>query len=55
MTHDVKLCAVCAWRATCNKKFSLGSQVALRCVDFARDITIPIEDDKLIKDVKKEK
>lgn len=40
MTHDyAKLCGICAWRATCRKKFSL-SQDALHCPDFSKDVTI---------------
>jgi len=33
------ICAVCAWRATCQKKFSISGK-NLRCPDFARDVTI---------------
>lgn len=33
------ICTVCAWRATCQKKFSVSGK-DLRCPDFSRDITI---------------
>jgi hypothetical protein len=33
------ICAVCAWRVTCQKKFSVSGK-DLRCPDFSRDITI---------------
>ena len=33
------ICAVCAWRETCKKKFSISGK-DLRCPDFARDVTI---------------
>ena len=49
MTHDyAKLCGICAWRATCQKKFSL-SQDSLHCPDFSKDVTIkerPKEENK---------
>jgi len=35
----VDICAVCAWRATCQKKFSVSGR-DMRCADFARDVTI---------------
>ena len=34
------ICVVCAWRATCQKKFSVSGK-DLRCPDFVRDITLP--------------
>ena len=41
------ICAVCAWRETCKKKFSISGK-DLRCPDFARDVTIKekTEEDK---------
>lgn len=40
MTNDYhSLCGICAWRMTCQKKFSL-SHDALHCPDFSRDVTI---------------
>ena len=41
------VCAVCAWRETCQKKFSVSGK-DLRCPDFARDVTIKekTEEDK---------
>lgn len=32
-------CAVCAWRETCAKRFSVSDGGA-RCPDYSRDITI---------------
>ncbi len=37
-------CAVCAWRETCAKRFSVSDGGA-RCPDFSRDITIKDLDD----------
>jgi hypothetical protein len=36
------ICAICAWRATCKKKFSVSGK-DLRCAEFVRDITIKEE------------
>ena len=33
------ICAICAWRATCQKKFSMSGK-DVRCPDFSRDVTI---------------
>lgn len=33
------ICAICAWRATCQKKFSVSGK-DLRCAEFVKDITI---------------
>lgn len=30
-------CVICAWRATCNKKFSLSGR-EMRCSDFTLDV-----------------
>ncbi|HPI94034.1 MAG TPA: hypothetical protein PLT09_04055 [Deltaproteobacteria bacterium] len=38
MTIDRSLCAICAWRGDCNKKFMSGSGV--HCPDYTRDLTI---------------
>jgi hypothetical protein len=36
------ICAVCAWRATCQKKFSLSGK-DLRCAEFVKDVMIKEE------------
>ena len=38
------ICAVCAWRGTCNKKFSISGK-GLHCTDFVRDITLGSEEE----------
>jgi hypothetical protein len=40
-------CAVCAWRETCAKRFSVADGGA-RCPDFSRDITIKDQDDETV-------
>ncbi|MEF3254397.1 MAG: hypothetical protein K6348_02340 [Deferribacterales bacterium] len=37
-------CSICAWRGTCNKKFSIKDPS--RCIDFTLDLTIDFGDDK---------
>ncbi|MEW6348755.1 MAG: hypothetical protein AB1646_06805 [Thermodesulfobacteriota bacterium] len=51
MTTDHTICAICAWRATCNKKFSVDGTTTTKCPEFTRDITLkaPPEDDKTDK------
>ncbi|MCK4910456.1 MAG: hypothetical protein KAR83_02390 [Thermodesulfovibrionales bacterium] len=34
-----EICVVCAWRATCQKKFSISGR-DMRCPDFSRDVTL---------------
>lgn len=35
-----KLCIVCAWRANCAKRFSMGDDATLHCPDFSEDVTL---------------
>lgn len=37
MVETEGMCAVCAWRETCQKKFSLSGR-DVSCADFTRDI-----------------
>ncbi len=39
MSGGVEICAICAWRATCQKKFSMSGK-HIRCTDFVKDIVI---------------
>ena len=39
MSSSVEMCAICAWRETCNKKFSLSGRDA-HCADFSEDVSI---------------
>ncbi len=47
------VCAVCAWRETCKKKFSISGK-DLRCPDFARDVTIKEKTEEKKEEEKKE-
>jgi hypothetical protein len=42
MSSSVSICAVCAWRASCQKKFSVSGR-DMRCAEFVRDVTIKEE------------
>jgi nucleoside-triphosphatase THEP1 len=44
-----KLCVVCAWRGTCQLKYSMPGGVALHCVEFTRDITLKASEEELRK------
>jgi len=51
MGDDEKtLCVVCAWRETCQKKFSFSSSGNVKCPDYTRDLTLPKEKDEKNKD-----
>jgi hypothetical protein len=39
---EITICAVCAWRATCQKKFSISGRDA-RCADYVKDLSIKEE------------
>jgi hypothetical protein len=33
------ICTICAWRATCQKKFSVSGK-DMRCAEFVKDVLI---------------
>jgi len=39
MSAEAAICAVCAWRGTCQKKFSLSGK-NIRCPDFVQDVSL---------------
>ncbi|NTU41687.1 MAG: hypothetical protein HGA78_01265 [Nitrospirales bacterium] len=45
-----ELCILCAWRATCQKQFSM--RPGQRCPDFSRDLTIREEKEAEKNEVK---
>ncbi|WP_456430976.1 hypothetical protein [Thermosulfuriphilus sp.] len=45
MSEERTICAVCAWRETCKKKFSFDSRGPIKCPDFVRDVTIKVEEE----------
>lgn len=40
MNSEKTICVICAWRQTCNKKFSMDGSTTTRCPDFTRDVTL---------------
>jgi hypothetical protein len=40
MGDEQTICVVCAWRQTCNKKFSMDGSTTTRCPDYTRDVTL---------------
>ncbi|MGO8760402.1 MAG: hypothetical protein ACLP2P_01440 [Desulfobaccales bacterium] len=42
-TQEVSICLVCAWRATCVKRFSFTGQ---HCLEYTRDLTIKARPEK---------
>lgn len=50
MSYDErKLCVVCAWRGTCNLKYSMPGGVALHCTEFTRDVTLKEPEEEVRK------
>ncbi len=55
MSSTQLICSICAWRATCQKKFSVSGK-DLRCAEFVRDVTIKEEpEEKPVEEKKKDK
>jgi hypothetical protein len=53
---STNICVICAWRATCQKKFSVSGR-DVTCADFSKDISIQAEtteEEKKTEDVKSE-
>ena len=48
------ICAVCAWRATCRKKFTVSGR-DMRCAEFVRDVTIKTEEEEEAEKEKEKK
>ena len=42
MSLRVQICVICAWRATCQKKFSMSGS-DMNCSDFVKDVSIKEE------------
>jgi len=39
MESKKEICVLCAWRESCQKKFSISGK-DMRCADFVRDLSI---------------
>lgn len=44
MAEQKQMCIICAWRATCQKQFSL--KAGQKCPDFVKDVTIKTEEEE---------
>ncbi len=42
MSLSGNICVICAWRATCQKKFSMSGS-DMNCSDFVKDVSIKEE------------
>ncbi len=42
MSSSGNICVICAWRATCQKKFSVSGK-DVKCADFVKDVSIKEE------------
>ncbi|MCS7203081.1 MAG: hypothetical protein NZ809_01330 [Thermodesulfovibrio sp.] len=51
MYESKPICVICAWRATCQKQFTL--KAGQRCPDFVKDITIKTEEEEEKKEKEK--
>jgi hypothetical protein len=54
MSSTKLICAICAWRATCQKKFTVSGR-DLRCAEYVRDVTIKEESEEEAVEEKKDK
>ncbi len=46
MQDEKTICVMCAWRLTCNKKFSMDGTTTTRCPEYTRDITLKAPKDE---------
>ena len=56
MENDRSLCVMCAWRRTCNKKFTMDGATTTRCPEYTKDVTLkapPDDESKPESDRKK--
>jgi hypothetical protein len=46
MGNEKKYCAICAWRGSCQKRFSVSTdaQGLVHCPDYSRDLFIKDQD-----------
>ncbi len=46
MGTEKKYCSICAWRANCQKRFSVVTDASgcVRCPDYSRDLSIKDKD-----------
>ncbi len=42
MDAEKTVCVTCAWRQTCNKKFSVDGTTTTRCIEYTRDLALKV-------------
>ncbi len=42
MSDGRTICVMCAWRQTCNKKFSMDGATTTRCPEYTKDVTLAV-------------
>ena len=52
--RTIDICSVCAWRADCQKKFSVSGR-DMRCPDFVRDLSLPKDKEEKKEEIKGKK
>lgn len=40
---QTNICVICAWRETCQKRFSVSGK-DMRCAEFVRDVSIKVKE-----------
>lgn len=46
LIDERSICAICAWRGDCQKRFNFESSGQLRCPDYTRDVSIKSEEEE---------
>jgi len=46
--QNIECCAICAWRETCQKKFSISGS-SMHCPEFVRDVSIKPSEEEVEK------
>ncbi len=46
--EKIECCAICAWRETCHKKFTISGK-SIHCPEFVRDISIKLSEEETIE------
>jgi hypothetical protein len=46
MSNEKKYCVICAWRANCQKRYSVSTDASgnVHCPDYSRDLSIKDKD-----------
>jgi hypothetical protein len=53
MQQTANICAICAWRATCQKKFSVSGK-DMHCSDYTEDLSLKKKEEQETEGEKEE-